>query len=206
MLQERGVGPFDKYEAWLPKLLGDRRFKAVPLPDRKRLFSQEQKQLGQHQREELVAARRQRCGDFAALLAGAEATALLAAAASADEWLRALADSGLGADERWEPVPPDDREKMVRMAFEAHQRRSSEAAALACQAFQALLEEAVLGAGGGVAEPPPFGEVRRLLRAEPRWKAVGCAEKRQSLYAAAAADAARRWLRKRRQEAQDRRT
>jgi len=52
-------------------------------------------------------------------------------------------------------------------------------------------------------EPPPFGEVRSLLRNEPRWKAVDSMETRQRLYAEAVAETSRKWLQVRKRKVED---
>mmetsp|Transcript_71157 Transcript_71157/g.231131 ORF Transcript_71157/g.231131 Transcript_71157/m.231131 type:complete len:445 (-) Transcript_71157:718-2052(-) len=180
MLLERGVGCFDRYETWLPRLLGDARFTVVPLMERKKTFTEVARLLGKQQRQVDAGARLAACKGFAALVAAARERGLLSGARNAAEALSKMAKSDLGADKRWGAAAPKDRERMLAEVLKEEGKANQEEAITAVKAFRAMLQEAIIGpAESAGADPPPFGEARRLLRGDARWKAPG-ATKQQS--------------------------
>mmetsp|Transcript_110151 Transcript_110151/g.355543 ORF Transcript_110151/g.355543 Transcript_110151/m.355543 type:complete len:325 (-) Transcript_110151:84-1058(-) len=120
------------------------------------------------------------------------------------EVLATLAQGELGKDERWHSTAPGDRERLVAAALKQDSEQRSREAAAATRAFRVLLQERLLGpASIAGREPPTFGEARRLLRGDPRWKAVASVAERQQLYGEAASDASRQCLRRRQRQAED---
>lgn len=205
LLSEIGaVGRFDRYETWLPRLLGDSRFAAIPAGDRHRLFQQEVKLLAQQKRRAAADAQQRACRTFAPLLAVACQRGLLHDAQTVEQAVAAIAHSDLGRDPRWHSTSQDERQRLVKQAFDKEMHRRSEVAAAASRAFRSMVQQVILApAEVACQEPPPFGEARRMLRADPRWKAVSDADMRQQLYSAAAAEAALRLQQKRRRQADD---
>ncbi|CAK0835764.1 unnamed protein product [Prorocentrum cordatum] len=59
--------------------------------------------------------------------------------------------------------------------------------------FWDLLRERLFGDPAAPRKLPPYAEARKLLRSDPRWRAVGSQESRQRLYATASLEAAERW-------------
>jgi len=204
MLLERGVGCFDRYETWLPRLLGDARFTVVPLMERKKTFTEVARLLGKQQRQVDAGARLAACKGFAALVAAARARGLFSGARNAAEAVSKMAKSDLGADKRWGAAAPKDRERMLAEVLKEEGKANQEEAMTAVKAFRAMLQEAIIGpAESAGADPPPFGEVRRLLRGDARWKAVVDVAERQRLYGDVASEAARRIHAKRKARAED---
>jgi len=204
MLLERGVGCFDRYETWLPRLLGDARFTVVPLMERKKTFTEVARLLGKQQRQVDAGARLAACKGFAALVAAARERGLLSGARNAAEALSKMAKSDLGADKRWGAAAPKDRERMLAEVLKEEGKANQEEAITAVKAFRAMLQEAIIGpAESAGADPPPFGEARRLLRGDARWKAVVDIAERQRLYGDVASEAARRIHAKRKARAED---
>lgn len=204
MLRERGVGGFDRYEAWMPKLLSDRRFTAIALCDRKVLFQQEAKRLFEQSRRGTAAAKRNAFLTFAPIVAAARSQGLLHGARTTADALASIAKSDLGADSRFTSASRGVRERLIGEALREQQRERDTEVAESVTAFRALLQAAVFGpAAKACKEPPPFGDVRRQLREDPRWKAVSDAGLLQELFTAAAAEAAQRLQQRRRKRAEE---
>ena len=86
MLQEKGVQGFETYEAWLPRLLGDARFRAVPKSQRRKLFQRVAQSLGAGQRKLQADARRQGREGLVQLLELAKNQGQLQAVAGLRRW------------------------------------------------------------------------------------------------------------------------
>jgi len=207
LLKEKCIKPFDKYETWLPKLLSDPRFVAVPPAERRQLFACEARRLGERQRRNTEGLRQRNCKAFEGLLASAKERGLLSRALTAEQALATIADSDLGRDVRWGHTAPSDRARIVAASLDEDLRRRQEETIVACRAFGEMVQERVLrpgAAAGAAAEPPPsWPKARRSLRDDPRYQAVDSAAVRERLYGELAAEAERRWLQMKRRQADD---
>eukprot|EP00927_Polykrikos_kofoidii_P037424 TRINITY_DN31574_c0_g1_i1.p1 TRINITY_DN31574_c0_g1~~TRINITY_DN31574_c0_g1_i1.p1 ORF type:complete len:622 (+),score=111.32 TRINITY_DN31574_c0_g1_i1:119-1984(+) len=217
LLSEKGVGRFDKFENWLPRLVEEPRFTAVPADMRKPLFIREANNIGARRSQASACARRSNRDAFAGLLAEARDRRLLfpesntdgqfeskAGASVAEQALARVEASDLGNDQRWFAVAPMERARLVAAAVREEETKRTHEVMSARRSFKELLEERILvgDAVTGAAAPQllPWVEVRRLLCNHPSFKAVGSAAICEQAYDEVAAQSARQQLKAKRKE------
>ncbi|CAE8587649.1 unnamed protein product, partial [Polarella glacialis] len=139
LMEEKGVGRFDSYETWCPRMLGDARFKAVPLADRKKLFLQEAKKQGSGQQRADAVKKRQGFERFSELVSTAQMNGIFDEIQSSEEAFAKLEASEHSKDERWRALMPSDRKRLVVAVFLDEMRKRISEAEQASRDFRALL-------------------------------------------------------------------
>lgn len=176
LLIEKSVKPFDKYEKWLPKLVHDPRFTAVPGKGRKLLFDTLAKRIDSEKKKQQAATRRTGREAFKELVVKAEELNLLQDT-TADKALRAMEDK-FEDDDRWLSVPELTRERMVKEAVHEIGQRLEKEREEARSEFQTLVMQALKGKEQ---DPLSYSQLRRRFENDPRWERVASSD-RESVY------------------------
>jgi len=199
MLIEKGVKAFDKYEKWMPKLIHDARFTAVPgQAARKTLFEALAKQLDSERRKQTAAAKRGGREAFREVLAKADKLGLLRDRTAS--LVQRMLERHFGEDDAWDAVPERDRERLIAEAVEESTARWAKNREGACRDFRELISGLLHGREQA---PPPWHVMRKRLQDDPRWAAMESASECERLYEQVVRelDASRRqWLRRQRQD------
>lgn len=179
MLVEKGVKPFDKYDKWLPKLMHDKRFTTVPLAKRKALFEQCAKVVSQEKKLKEVKERKDTRMGFKELLGEVIKKGKLPVRTHlASEKL----EKEFGDDPRWKALAEKDRTKQLVEAINEEQKRKEQERISGRQGFREMLLEK-LGKEIKDGKPiPPYRQVVRELRDEPRWKALDDPQEREKIF------------------------
>eukprot|EP00927_Polykrikos_kofoidii_P059842 TRINITY_DN54964_c0_g1_i1.p1 TRINITY_DN54964_c0_g1~~TRINITY_DN54964_c0_g1_i1.p1 ORF type:complete len:855 (+),score=186.00 TRINITY_DN54964_c0_g1_i1:371-2566(+) len=178
MLIEKGVKAFDKFEKWLPKLVADPRFIAVPgQKERKTLFDALSKRIDSERKKKAAVVKRDGREGFRELLAQAERRGLLHDRPIAAVQ-RAL-EERFEDDSRWIGVPERERDRLVAEAAEESTQRRKKEREEALHGFRALVVEKLRGRED---DPPPFHVLRRKLEKDTRWEPVRDTAERERVY------------------------
>eukprot|EP00928_Gymnodinium_smaydae_P046728 TRINITY_DN31149_c0_g1_i1.p1 TRINITY_DN31149_c0_g1~~TRINITY_DN31149_c0_g1_i1.p1 ORF type:complete len:601 (-),score=140.31 TRINITY_DN31149_c0_g1_i1:110-1912(-) len=198
LLREKGVGRFDSYEMWRPRLAGDPRFLAVPLDLRQRLFLREAKRLGEARQRCDAKARARGRQAFEELLSSEEGSRLLLGDddnAGVDSVLERLAGSALASDERWMAVAePKERQSLVSAALRRARDRRRQEREAAVAAFQSAVKTWLSGLGrrspssasevlaGDALAVPSWDEAKVALTGDRSFQALSAVDEAKRIY------------------------
>lgn len=196
MLQEQGVRAFDTFNAWLPRLLGDARFTAVPKSQRRKLFQRLAQSLGEGQRKLEADSRRQGREGFLQLLELAHSQGQLESvslAATMAELERHFAQDG-----RWTQVAAPERQRLVELRWADVRKLKQEEEQKAARAWRSWLLEKVFH--HPAMRPPAFDALPMTDAAS--FEALPVA-RRRAIYEELAAELARKAASEKKAEADE---
>jgi len=199
LLLEKGVQAFDRYEAWLPKLLHDPRFTAVAgQAQRRALFEALVKRIDTQRRKQAASVKRGGRAAFQELLEKAKELGMFRDA-TAPHASKALQEC-FGNDQRWDLVPEAERDRLIAEAVRDIAREQQ----LRRDAARCGFRELVLGVLRGREDrPPPFHAVRPRLQEDVRWASVDSLAERERLYTEVAKELETAWRKRCRQRQRD---
>lgn len=177
LLLEKGVRSFDKYEKWMPKLLHDARWTAVPNAERKPLFAAYAKRIDSDRQKMEAEKKRGGREGFRELLKEAQDNGLFTDRTGV-QVVRAL-EKKYGEDKRWLAVPERERERTIGEVAEELAQHKKKQLEKANFEFRQLCTEKLRGQDKDL---PPFRKLEKALRADPRWAPVACTADRERLY------------------------
>eukprot|EP00747_Dinoflagellata_sp_TGD_P025526 gnl/TRDRNA2_/TRDRNA2_131318_c3_seq1.p1 gnl/TRDRNA2_/TRDRNA2_131318_c3~~gnl/TRDRNA2_/TRDRNA2_131318_c3_seq1.p1 ORF type:complete len:743 (-),score=213.22 gnl/TRDRNA2_/TRDRNA2_131318_c3_seq1:34-2019(-) len=177
LLAEKGVEAFAKYDKWLPKLLHDPRFTAVPgQKERKALFEALVKKIGSEKQKTEAAARKSGREIMKDIISKAEKKGLFKGGPSAA--LRAI-ERQFCDDDGWDAVGPKERERLITEAVEESDKKNKEEKDKAVLEFRELIAKTIRGKEDN---PPRFRDVKTKMQEDARWEPVERHASRERLY------------------------
>jgi len=178
MLIEKGVKPFDKYEKWLPKLMYDERFTAVPgQKARKALFEALAKKIDSDKRKQTASVKKSSREVFRELLAKADEAGMLHDRPP-ESAQRAL-EKRFGEEEAWDAVVGAERDRLIEEAVEESTKRRKLQRDKVCAEFRTLVLTSIRGKE---AEPPTWSEFRKNIPKDEKWDIIGSSSERERMY------------------------
>eukprot|EP00435_Cladocopium_sp_Y103_P048931 s2478_g14.t1 len=196
MLQEQGIQAFDTFNAWLPRLLGDARFTAVPKSQRRKLFQRLAQSLGEGQRKLEADSRRQGREGFLQLIELARSQGQLESA-SLDMTLAEL-ERHFAQDSRWAQVAAPERRRLVELKWAEVRKVKEEEEQTAARAWRSWLLEKVFHQA---LRPPAFDALP--MTEAPAVDAALPMARRRAIYEELAAELARKVASEKKAEADE---
>ncbi|CAK0839119.1 unnamed protein product [Prorocentrum cordatum] len=160
LLLEKGV----RYEKWLPKLLHDKRFTAVPSAQRKALFEALAKRIDGEKRKEKATTKRSGKELFNELLEKADKQGIFQERTL--EAAQRKLEKRFGSDEHWGALPARERDKAVSELFAERSKRLQQEREAEQREFRALVAHVLRGRED---RPPLWRDVRKQLEKDERW-------------------------------------